>query len=164
MARDSLDDQIFGNLPRGRRYGEREPEEADFYDRFDTAFREVWLYNQPEGPLPARHKHRGDSFWLYGKGGGNPAAAPTYPINTTAPLVTGTATVGSTLTSTTGTWSNAPTGYTYQWLRSGTPIAGATAATYVLAAADHGMSVSCNVTASNAAGSGFAASNALAIP
>lgn len=39
------------------------------------------------------------------------------PVNTVAPAVTGTAQVGQTLSCTTGTWDNSPSGYTYQWQR-----------------------------------------------
>ena len=65
------------------------------------------------------------------------------PVNTSAPAVTGTGTVGQTLTCTNGNWTYVPTTYTYQWMRGATPIAGATASTYVLVAADSGTSVSC---------------------
>jgi hypothetical protein len=85
------------------------------------------------------------------------------PLNTTAPVVTGTGTVGQTLSCTQGVWTNSPTGYAYQWLRNGTNIAGATAATRVLAAVDAGTNVSCRVTATNAGGSTPAVSNAIAV-
>src|ERR1035437_868029 len=50
------------------------------------------------------------------------------PSCTVAPAVTGTATVGSTLTSTAGTWTGVATIVnTYQWQRAGVDIAGATA-------------------------------------
>jgi hypothetical protein len=85
------------------------------------------------------------------------------PANTTAPVVSGTGTVGQTLSCTQGTWTNGPTSYARQWLRGGTNIPGATAATYVLVAADGGTNVSCRVTATNAAGSTPATSNAIAV-
>ena len=87
------------------------------------------------------------------------------PVNTTPPAVTGTATVGSTLTTTVGIWTYVPTTYTYQWRRSGADIAGATATTYVIVTADKGNQLSCYVTATNAAGSTSVASNStVAIP
>jgi hypothetical protein len=59
------------------------------------------------------------------------------PVNTVAPAVTGTATVGQTLSTTNGTWLGAPAPtFTYQWQRSGSNIGGATSSTYVLVAAD----------------------------
>ena len=85
------------------------------------------------------------------------------PVNTAAPAVTGTGTVGQTLTTTVGTWTYVPTSYVYQWLRGGAQIANATATTYVLVAADSGTQVSCRVTAVNAAGATQAYSNALSI-
>ena len=85
------------------------------------------------------------------------------PVNTTAPAVTGTATVGSTLSCTMGNWNYAPTSYAYQWLRNGANIVGATASTRVLAAADRGTNVSCRVTATNPAGATAAVSNAIAV-
>jgi hypothetical protein len=85
------------------------------------------------------------------------------PVNTTVPAATGTGTVGQTLSVTNGAWQYAPTSYAYQWLRNGAAIAGATAATRLLAAADSGTSVSCQVTATNAAGSTPIVSNAIAV-
>jgi hypothetical protein len=85
------------------------------------------------------------------------------PANTTAPTVTGTPTLGSTLTCSQGSWGNLPTSFTYQWLRNGAAIAGQTATTYTVAIADEGTSLSCTVTATDAAGSTAATSTALAI-
>jgi len=76
-------------------------------------------------------------------------AAGKKPINTVRPAITGTATQGQTLTCSTGTWTNTPDAYAYQWLRAGVPIAGATASTRVLAAPDVGSAMSCTVTATN---------------
>jgi hypothetical protein len=58
------------------------------------------------------------------------------PYNTALPSVTGTIKVGSTQTVTTGTWSNTPTAYSYQWQKSVDGISwvnlsGATSSTYV---------------------------------
>ncbi|WP_157004050.1 cutinase family protein [Microbacterium terrae] len=70
---------------------------------------------------------------------------------TTAPTPTlsGTATVGSTLTANPGTWSPAAT-LTYQWKRNGSSISGAAAATYKLADADAGQSLTVTVTGARA--------------
>jgi len=89
---------------------------------------------------------------------------PTVPANTVAPVISGTVLIGETLTSTTGTWTGqpAPT-FTYQWTLAGANITGATAATYVLTAADVvGTNVACTVTATNVAGATAQASNNLA--
>ena len=72
------------------------------------------------------------------------------PVNTVAPAVTGTATFGSTLTTTDGTWTGlAPITFTYQWQRVTTNISGATSSTYVLVAADVGNTIRCVVRATN---------------
>lgn len=72
------------------------------------------------------------------------------PINTVAPVVSGTATVGQTLTTTNGTWTGAPAPtFTYQWKRTGSNIGGATSSTYVLVAADYANTIRCVVTATN---------------
>lgn len=74
------------------------------------------------------------------------------PVNTVAPAISGTARVGQTLTTTNGTWDNAPSSYTYQWTRNGSNISGATSSTYLTVVADMGTLVRCVVTAINAGG------------
>jgi hypothetical protein len=82
------------------------------------------------------------------------------PVNTVAPVVTGTAAQGSTLTVTNGTWTNSPTSYSYQWLANSVAItSNATANTFVLTASEVNTTVSCNVTAVNIAGGTTATSN-----
>lgn len=77
--------------------------------------------------------------------------ATTLPVNTVAPAITGTTTNGQTLTCSTGTWTGTATiTYTRQWRRNGVDVAGRTASTYLLGAADVGTVISCRVTASNA--------------
>jgi uncharacterized protein YkwD len=66
------------------------------------------------------------------------------------PRITGTAQVGYTLTAIAGAWGPAPVTLSYQWYRSGTPIAGATAATYRAAATDVARSLSARVTGAKA--------------
>lgn len=75
------------------------------------------------------------------------------PVNTVLPVITGTARVGLPLSVSNGTWSNSPTGFTYQWTSGGTPISGETASTYTLVGADNGNTIACTVTATNAGGS-----------
>ena len=100
-----------------------------------------------------------------GGGGGPPPPGP--PASATLPLpdVTphGGAISGQTLSCSQGFWSNIPTSYGYQWLRGGTPISGATAATYTLVDADAALSVSCTVTATNSVGSNSATSNVISV-
>jgi hypothetical protein len=59
----------------------------------------------------------------------------------TAPAISGIAQVGETLTATAGSWTPAPTTTTYQWLRDGKAIDGATAVTYQAVAADAGKAL-----------------------
>jgi len=92
-----------------------------------------------------------------------PAAAGA-PNNSTAPALTGTPALGQVLSCSTGSWTNSPTGYAYAWLRDGSSISGQSAATYAVQAADQAHSLSCEVTATNAAGSASAASNTLLVP
>lgn len=89
-------------------------------------------------------------------------AAAGLPVNTVAPVASGTVRIGNVLSVTTGTWTNSPTGYAYQWKRDGVNIASATASTYTVVQADIGPLITCDVTASNGAGAGIpAASNGL---
>jgi hypothetical protein len=75
------------------------------------------------------------------------------PENTVAPVVSGSTTVGGNATVTTGTWSNSPTGYYYQWLANSVAIsANGTANTFVITVTQNGANLSCNVTAFNALG------------
>ena len=80
-------------------------------------------------------------------------AVPPAPVNTVEPVVTGTTTLGSVLTTTNGTWTNSPTSYTYKWRRGATFISGATSSTYTLVYADSSAAISSEVTAINAGGS-----------
>lgn len=82
------------------------------------------------------------------------------PANTVVPAITGTVTVGSVLTTDNGTWDNVPTSYTYQWLRDGVAISGATASTYRLLMADVAAVIVSQVTATNGDGSATADSAA----
>ena len=91
------------------------------------------------------------------------------PYNTVAPAVTGTITVGQTLTTTNGTWAgDATITYAVQWQRGNTSnandpswanIATATASTYVLQSADAAKYVRARITATNSEGSTVAFSN-----
>ena len=88
---------------------------------------------------------------------------PVAPANTLAPAISGVAIIGQVLTSTTGTWTGtAPITYSYQWKRGVTNI-GTNSSTYTLVTADAGQNITCQVTATNVAGSASATSNTLAI-
>jgi hypothetical protein len=84
---------------------------------------------------------------------GRPAGPPTPPSPTVAPAVTGGTLVGNVLTTTDGTWTGTPPiNYTRQWRRDATNRPASTGQTITLNAADLGAMISCNVSASNAAG------------
>ena len=91
------------------------------------------------------------------------------PVNTSQPTISGQTVVGDTLTAANGSWSNGPTGYSYQWQdcdSSGTNcsnISGATNSSYKLASGDAGDTIAVVVTASNSAGSGQATSAATGV-
>ncbi len=55
--------------------------------------------------------------------------------NVSAPVVSGTPKVGSTLSATGGTWSPSTVTLGYQWLADGVPVSGATARTLTPTAA-----------------------------
>jgi hypothetical protein len=61
-----------------------------------------------------------------------------YVDNQSAPVVSGVAQVGATLTATAGTWAPTPTRVEYYWFRNGDWIESANSATYVPTAADLG--------------------------
>ena len=73
------------------------------------------------------------------------------------PVVSGHARIGDQLTSTTGSWAVDGLSYSRQWLRSGTPIPGATGTSYSPTVADVGKQLSVRVTASKP---GFATAEA----
>lgn len=93
------------------------------------------------------------------------------PSNSVLPVVSGTAEIGETLSTTTGAWTGSPT-YAYQWFRANptfssealvtsggdivytgeADISGATSSTYALVAADNNKVIGCRVTATNGAG------------
>jgi hypothetical protein len=88
------------------------------------------------------------------------------PLSVSPPVISGTAQQGQTLTEEHGMWEHGPTGFGYQWERcdiSGnncTAIAGATAQTYALTAADVGSTIRVAETATNAGGSSTPATSA----
>jgi hypothetical protein len=92
-----------------------------------------------------------------------PPASP--PVNTAPPTVSGTAQTGQTLSASTGSWSESPTAYAYQWQHcdsSGancSPISGATTHVYAVGSPDVGSTLRVAVTASNSAGSSAPASS-----
>ncbi|MEE4490145.1 hypothetical protein [Streptomyces sp. BE230] len=74
-------------------------------------------------------------------------AAGSAPKASKAPTVSGTAKVGRTLKAAHGTWSPAPTSYTYQWYANGKAIKGATKTSLLLKTAVRGKKITVKVTA-----------------
>jgi hypothetical protein len=101
-----------------------------------------------------------------------PPPPPPPPVNTAAPAVTGSAVEGQTLSATAGSWSGSPSSFAYQWQDCNSlgaacaNVAGATASTYKLLAADVGHTLRAVVTATNAGGStpASSATTALVLP
>jgi hypothetical protein len=95
----------------------------------------------------------------------SPPPTPSPPVNTALPKISGTTDVGSMLTASTGSWTNGPTSYGYQWrdCASGscTNINGATSSSYTLQSGEAGDTVDVQVTANNNAGSNSATSSAV---
>jgi hypothetical protein len=124
----------------------------------------------PTGLVALNARYAGDSSHssstatdLFAAGGlGLPAVSTTppptpvtaRPASTMAPIITGTVKAGKVVSCTTGGWLNSPTRFAYQWSRDTTPIVGATRGKYTIQRSDEGLTLTCTVTASNAAGSG----------
>jgi len=119
----------------------------------------------PAGSYLATHWNTYDSAFLApcGKlapacGGGN-LWVPTPPAATAPPTVTGHARRGAPLLVQSGTWSNAPSGYAYQWQRlteDWEDIDGATAPGYTPTSDDLGRRLRATVIATNDDGSASA--------
>lgn len=94
------------------------------------------------------------------------ACAPT-PQSPPTPKITGSPQVGQTLTASVGGWSGSPSSYKYSWqscvdaAATGCLAVGTDASTYVAASSDEGRWIRVRITASNAAGSGYATSAAV---
>ena len=94
--------------------------------------------------------------------GSSPVIVP--PGNVTPPAINGTLKPGTTLACFAENWTNEPTFYAYQWYRDGTLLAGFTGSTYVLGTLDQGTTLTCVVTAINAAGQASATSKPVKVP
>jgi hypothetical protein len=96
-----------------------------------------------------------------GQGANGWFAALSAPTNITVPVISGTPQVGSLLTTTTGTWNNNPTSFTYQWKSAGVNAtgAGATTSGYTPVTADIGNTLTSSVIATNSAGPSSAATS-----
>jgi large repetitive protein len=111
----------------------------------------------------------GSSVGVGGTGGSGVVivrySLPVTPSNTVAPVISGTAATGSTLTTSNGTWRGPPTSYVYQWQRATATggyqnIATATSSSYVVSEFDVGYFIKVSVTGTNGLGSASATSAA----
>jgi hypothetical protein len=95
----------------------------------------------------------------------SPSPLPTKPSSTSAPVASGTPTVGQTISGSTGGWAGTtPISYTYQWQLCNpgcANIAGAISSSYTLLPADAGAKLLVLVTATNSGGSAQTSSNEL---
>jgi hypothetical protein len=85
------------------------------------------------------------------------------PVAEGAPLVVeGATSKGERLTCTSGTWNGGPA-LSYQWLRNGVAIGGATGREYKLQKTDEGQPLQCEVIATSAGGSSVAVSRGVVV-
>lgn len=88
-----------------------------------------------------------------------PSAGGNPPVCTVEPAITGTATHGSVLTTSNGTFTgDATIVYDYQWFGGGVAIPGANASTYTLQVSDEGKIITARVHATNLSGSAIGVS------
>jgi hypothetical protein len=96
----------------------------------------------------------------------NGATAPSPPVNTAPPVISGTAQEGQTVTASSGTWTGTqPITYAYQWLRCDSTgancaaIDAATSSSHAVTSTDVGNTLRVKVTATNSVGSAAATSS-----
>ncbi|MDP9286535.1 MAG: CHRD domain-containing protein [Actinomycetota bacterium] len=91
------------------------------------------------------------------------------PVNSSLPTISGSASVGQRLQASTGVWTGAANGFSYQWSRCNSngsgcaSVSGATGQSYGVGQADLGMALRVSVTAANSNGSTSATSAASVI-
>ena len=99
-----------------------------------------------------RYNTSNSAFEVYTNNSWKTKTITSVPVNTVAPVISGSALVGQTLSSTTGTWLSSPASYGYQWRANATNITNATSSTFLLTIAQKGANITCNVTATNFVG------------
>jgi hypothetical protein len=119
----------------------------------------------PTGSYLATHWNTYKSSYLVACADARPACGgttvpdsnPQPPVSTSQPQVLGDVRVGAVLTATTGNWTNAPTGYAYQWERGDgllwAEMPGATGPSYAVSGDDANRRMRVRVIASNDDGS-----------
>lgn len=89
-----------------------------------------------------------------------PTKGGNAPVLTASPTISGDASVGETLTCSTGSFSgDATIEYSYQWFANGVLVSEATSASYELTSKDAGKIFMCRVMAKNDSGTAFGFSN-----
>jgi hypothetical protein len=91
-------------------------------------------------------------------------AASLRAFSPSVPVIEGTPRAGSTLAVRVGTWTPTPTTWTYQWLRNGQRIAGATKSTFVVPSSSVGSRLAVTVTGGRAGYESSAVSSAESKP
>src|SRR4051794_30161308 len=94
---------------------------------------------------------------------GAPSAMEEAPLPTGVTTLSGKPVVGETLTCLPSGFSGNGVSLSYQWLRDGSPIGGATGSSYVPTNGDVGRDVSCRVTAANSAGDADSTSDVVTV-
>ena len=120
----------------------------------DVELQQTPVYGSQAAGGAATQSHDGDTVVI------------AAPAQISTPTISGSARQGQTLKASTGSWSNSPTAYSYQWEHCAltcTAIAGATGTSYRLTDADVGDALAVDVTAANAGGSATAQSAHTAI-
>lgn len=101
---------------------------------------------------------------------GTVTVTPLPPTNSSLPVISGSTTVGSTLSTTNGSWTNSPGSFDYQWedcdsggANCSNVASNGNSSTYDLVSGDSGHKMRVIVTANNTGGSGNATSAATAV-
>ena len=135
-------------------------DEAGFSPVAGEAFNVISSPNALEGAFTAVMGANGSFYGVeYEPDGISVKAVLRPPGNSLPPSISGSASVGQTLTCLPGTWSGSPQ-FSYRWARDGVAIAGATGSTHLVSAAEAGHTITCVVSAGNAAGSAGPVSSA----
>jgi len=77
-----------------------------------------------------------------------PPVAPLALTSTPTPTISGQPSVGSTLSTVSGSWQPAPVALNYQWLANSVPISGATGQTYTVSSSNLGSTIAVSITGS----------------
>lgn len=89
---------------------------------------------------------------------------PSKPLLVDSVTIIGSAQSGSVLSAVPGNWAGRPTPTnSYQWLKDGVEIAGATTTTYTTTSSDSGSVITCRETAVNPGGSASVVSNGIQV-